>query len=93
MCIKIGNDELDTVKGLMTMCLNSIISDVFDIDFDDLKIEMSLTKDLSMSERQAFAITETIKEYFDGLEVDLIVNDTLGDLFNTVVTADFVSIY
>jgi len=89
MCIKIGNDELDSVKGLMIMCLNSIISDVFDIDFEDLDVNMSLTKNLKMTDAQAADVIEQIDEYFDGLSINLKENDTLEQLFNTVVAADF----
>ncbi len=92
MCIKIGNDELDSVKGLMTMCLNSIISDVFDIDFEDLELEMSLSKDFSMTAEQSKEISAQIEDYFDGLKIDIAENDTLEQLFNTVVAADFENI-
>jgi len=89
MCIKIGGDELDSVKGLMIMCLNSIISDVFDVDFEDLDVKMSLTRDLKMTTEQASEIHQQINEYFDGLEINLVENDSLEQLFNVVVAADF----
>ncbi len=92
MCIKIGNDELDTVKGLMTMCLNALISDIFDIDSEDLTLEMSLTNTLSMDDQQSRELTEQISEYFDGLEINLIENDSLEELFNAVVAAEFENI-
>jgi len=89
VCIKSGNSELSTVKSLMTMSLNSIIADVFDKDLDDIALELSLRSDLNMTDAQQQELAEVIAEYFDDLIVDFDKVDTLDDLFNIVVEAEF----
>jgi len=92
MCIKVGNDELDSVKALMTMSLNALIADVFDKELDDLKLNLSLTKDLGMDEEKEQKLTDLVAEYFDGLVVDWSKNDSLAELFQTVVNSEFEAI-
>jgi hypothetical protein len=89
MCIKVGDDELDSVKALMTMSLNALIAEVFDWELEDLKPELSLTRDLGMDEEKKQELTELIDEYFDGLWVDFTLNDSLEMLFKTVVESEF----
>jgi len=89
VCIKSGNSELSTVKSLMTMSLNSIIADVFDKDLDDIALELSLRSDLNMTDAQQQELAEVIAEYFDDLVIDFDKVDTLDDLFNIVVEAEF----
>ena len=92
MCIKAGNNELGSVKALMTMSLNSIIADVFDRDLDDLELEMTLRGDLGMDAGQQAELAEVIAEYFDDLLVDFNQVETLDDLFNIVVENEFAHI-
>ncbi len=89
MCIKAGNDELDSLKALMTMSLNALIAEVFDKDLDDLALNLSLTKDLGMDFEKEQELLLLINEYFDGLNVDLSENDSLAALFQTVVNSEF----
>ena len=89
MCIKAGDDELDSVKALMTMSLNALIAEVFDKDLEELELSLSLTRDLGMNSQKQQELAELIDEYFDGLSVDFSKNDSLGALFQTVVNAEF----
>ena len=89
MCIKIGDDELETVKALMTMSLNAVILDVFDLDLDDLELELSLTKDLGMDAEKQLELAEMIDDMFDGLVIDFNVTDTLEELFEVIIEAEF----
>ena len=89
MCIKVGRNELSSVKGLMTMSLNAIVADVFDVEPDELKRELRLREDLGMTDLQQSALAEMIAEYFDGVEVDLVNSATLGDIFEVVVDQEF----
>jgi len=73
----------------MTMSLNSIIADVFDKDLDDIALELSLRSDLNMTDAQQQELAEVIAEYFDDLVIDFDKVDTLDDLFNIVVEAEF----
>lgn len=89
MCIKIAEDELGTVKALMTMSLNAIIADVFDLDLDDIKAELCLREDLNMSAGQQQQLVDVIGEYFDDISVNLDEIKTLGELFERVVFSEF----
>lgn len=89
MCIKIAEDELGTVKALMTMSLNAIIADVFDLDLDDIKAELRLREDLNMSVGQQQQLVDVIGEYFDDIRVNLDEIKTLGELFERVVFSEF----
>ena len=89
MCIKVGNNELDSVKALMTMSLNALIADVFEIDLDDIDRQLSLRNDLGMNSAKEQELNELISEYFDGLEVDLNKNDRLDALFQSIIDTEF----
>lgn len=89
MCIKVGGNELDSVKGLMAISLNAIIADVFEVEPDELKREMSLRGDLRMTPQQQMSLSGMIAEYFDGIEINLDGNECLGDIFEVVVEQEF----
>lgn len=89
MCIKVGNNELDSVKGLMTISLNAIIADVFDLDLDDISPHLNLRNDLGMGEEKQSELADMVDEYFDGLRLDFSSLNTLGDLFDIVVEQEF----
>ncbi len=89
MCIKVGNNELDSVKALMTMSLNALIADVFEIDLDDIDRQLSLRNDLGMNSEKEQELNALIREYFDGLEVDLNKNDRLDALFQSIIDTEF----
>lgn len=89
MCIKVGGNELSSVKGLMTISLNAIIADVFEVEPDELKRETRLRDDLRMTPQQQNQLSEMIAEYFDGIEVDLDGSECLGDIFEVVVEQEF----
>lgn len=89
MCIRIGEDELDTVKGLMSMGLNAVISDTLAVELDELTPEMTLRHDLQMDAEKEQALREGIADCFDGLEVDLSTINTIGELFNRVIQEEF----
>jgi hypothetical protein len=89
MCIKAGKDELDSVKALMTMSLNAIIADVFDIDLHSIEPGLHLYADLNMDAQKQQELDEMLKEYFDGLQVDFGKLESLADLFEQVVESAF----
>ncbi|MCU7938601.1 MAG: hypothetical protein KZQ64_09880 [gamma proteobacterium symbiont of Bathyaustriella thionipta] len=89
MCIKAGNNELDSVKALMTMSLNALIADVFDVEPDEISRNLSLSKDLGMDTEKEQKLRELIGEYFDGLMINLSSNDSLDMLFQSVIDTEF----
>jgi len=90
MCIKIKDlNELGTVKALMTMSLNSIIEDIFNIEQSDIKLSHSLRADLRMSSNQESLLSDAIADYFDGSQPDLKQVKTLDNLFDLVIEQEF----
>ena len=92
MCIKAGKNELDSVQALMTMSLNALIAEVFDIEMDKIHRNLSLSKDLGMDSDKEKELNELIEEYFDGLVVNFTKNDSLDALFQAVVDTEFEAI-
>jgi len=89
MCIRVGNSELSAVKGLMTMTLNSIVADIFDLDLDEIKLDASLYDDLAMTPAQQEELTELIAEYFDGLNIDFKQVHKLDEIYELVIKTEF----
>jgi len=89
VCIKAGNNELGSVKALMSMSLNALIAEVFEQDLEKLKKSLSLTRDLGMNELKQAELSHMIAEYFDDLNVNFAKIDTLEQLFQTVVEVEF----
>jgi uncharacterized radical SAM superfamily Fe-S cluster-containing enzyme len=71
------------------MSLNSIISDVFNIDIDEIDPEMHLQDELNMDSDSQQELNESIAEYFDGLQIDLGSIGTLSELYEKVVENEF----
>lgn len=89
MCIKLGSNELGSVKGLMTISLNAIIADVFELDLDEISPQLNLRNDLGMDEEKQSELVDMVDEYFDGLTLDFSSLHTLRDLFDVVVEQEF----
>jgi hypothetical protein len=89
MCLKYGDDELDTVRSLMAMTLNSAIAMVFDLDIDDIELSMNFAEDLEMSVAQSNELQDLVAEYFDGIEIDLATITTVENLFDFVIHQEF----
>ncbi|NOQ80420.1 MAG: hypothetical protein GQ546_13595 [Gammaproteobacteria bacterium] len=89
MCVKVGNDELDSVKALMTMSLNALIAEVFDVELDEIDRNLSLSRDLGMDSEKENELNELIEEYFDGLVINFTKNDSLDALFQTFIDTEF----
>jgi len=89
MCFKAGNDELDTVKNLMSMSLSVVVADALEVEIEDVSPKALLVEDLGMTADKAELIKEGIAEYFDGLEIDFTRVRTLQDLLDVVVLNEF----
>jgi hypothetical protein len=82
-------NELGTVKVLMAMSFNSIIEDVFGVDQDKIELSLNLRSDLHMDTAKQEALADAIADYFDGIHPDLEKVQTLDNLFDMVVEAEF----
>ncbi len=88
MCIKIGDDEFDTVRNLMRMSLLALISETLEVDIDALDESQPLAPLLARNGAFGSELAELIADYFDGLRVEPSDYSTLGELFSAVIEAD-----
>lgn len=89
MCIKAGNDELDSVKNLMLMALRAAIAQALDVELEDIEPEVRLVADLGMDAEKGEELVELVADTFDGLTIDLETIETIGDLYECVVLHEF----
>ena len=73
----------------MDMSLDALIADTFKLNIEDINNELDLRKDLGMKDATEDELQETISEYFDGLEVNMKLMVTIGDLHQMVVEHEF----
>ena len=96
MCLKVSNmkneNEIDTVKALMSMILNAIISDVFQIDFEKVNLKQDLRKDLNMNMSQENLLKSMVSEYFNGYKLELPPKCTIQHLHNDLILHSFMNI-
>ncbi|HEA26538.1 MAG TPA: hypothetical protein ENH92_05385 [Ectothiorhodospiraceae bacterium] len=90
MCIRAGGEnELESVKNLMSMSLMAIISDSLDVEIDEIENSDHLQNDLKMIDSTRQTLEEQIADIFDGLQLDLTQIDTVGTLLELVVYNEF----
>ena len=90
MCIRAGGqNELESVKNLMSMSLMAIISDSLEVDIDEIKPSDHLKTNLHMDDHSRQTLEAQIADIFDGLQLDLTQIDTVGTLLELVVYNEF----
>lgn len=80
MCFKFGNDELETVRGLMTLTVYSVISDALKVDLDEIHANSNLVIDLGMTPKSQARLGKLIMEMFDDLTIDFSLVNSVQDL-------------
>ncbi|HFD79690.1 MAG TPA: hypothetical protein ENK05_04755 [Gammaproteobacteria bacterium] len=80
MCVRIGQDEEETVCGLMGLAVQAVICEVFALSPEQLSPQMRLSRDLGMNRQQSRELRSRIAELFDGLSVDVERMPTVGAL-------------
>jgi len=89
LCIKAGNNELDSVKAIMTMSLRAVIADIFDCNLDEIRPDMHMFTDPEMDAHKQLELEEMLADSFGGLQVDFTRIELLEDLFEQVVESAF----
>ena len=88
MCIKIGDDELDTVRALMSMTLNAVLADLFGVNPDAISPDLNLRRDLNLDAGKQCKLQQRVQEYFEGVRLDFARIETLDDLYRQVVAVE-----
>ncbi len=89
MCFKIGDNEFETVRGLMTMTVYSIISDTLGVSLESIEPESHLVNDLGMDLQKQEALKQSIKEMFDELTVEITPDSRVQDLVDMILLDEF----
>ncbi|MCG6863899.1 MAG: phosphopantetheine-binding protein [Thiogranum sp.] len=88
MCIKIGDDERETVRALMTMTLNAVVADLFGCDLNAISPDLNLRTDLNLDAAKQCKLQQRVQEYFGGVRFDFAHIETLDDLYRQVVAVE-----
>ncbi len=89
MCFKIGDDEFETVKGLMSMTVYSVISDVLNVELENIEPQSHLKKDLGMTDQTQRILTQSIMDMFDDLVIDISEECRVQNIIDQVLQDEF----
>jgi acyl carrier protein len=92
MCLKLGRDELDTVRNLMAMSLKAVVAEALGADLEDVKEEARLVEDLHRDATGAKALHELIADIFDDADIAPARLSTVADLLDKVVHSEFINL-
>ena len=87
--MKMGKDELETVRNLMAMSLKAVVADALEADLEEIVDETRLCEDLGMDSAGAERLRALIADIFDGLEVEPRQTPTFAALLERVVLREF----
>jgi hypothetical protein len=89
MCHKPDENELDTMKELLTRPLQAVIAECLNIDIDRVQPGSRLVADLGMSAPAKRRLQREIAFIFDCTEPELPNVMKVGELVNEVATIEF----
>lgn len=69
----------------MRMSMMVLLSELFDIDIEEISEDARLVEDLKLDKTKAARLNELIAEYFDGLQIDLNDTPTVDSLLDKIV--------
>jgi hypothetical protein len=87
--MKMGENELETVKNLMAMSLKAVVSEALHADMEGIDERTRLVDDLHMDNDGNARLKALIADIFDGLEVEPERMSTFGDLLERMVLSEF----
>ncbi|WP_427501611.1 hypothetical protein ACQE3E_10580 [Methylomonas sp. MED-D] len=86
MCGKFGGNEVESLQNMMSMAVQLVIADTFDLDVDDVSLDRDLQNDLGMDADLRDKLDSSIMEMFNQLHLDFNRIKTVADLVEQVVT-------
>ena len=88
MCGKMGKNEVDSMKNMMTLAVYYVVADVFDVDAMDLDVTTDFYKDLHSSQAMQNKLYESVSDMFNGLKLDGMHSHTVQDIVDQVVSIE-----
>ncbi|WP_426993944.1 hypothetical protein [Methylomonas sp. CM2] len=86
MCGKFGGNEVESLQNMMSMAVQLVIADTFDLDVDDVSLDSDLQNDLGMDADLRDKLDSSIMEMFNELHLDFSRIKTVADVVKQVVT-------
>ncbi|WGS88140.1 hypothetical protein [Methylomonas sp. UP202] len=86
MCGKFGGNEVESLQNMMSMAVQLVIADTFDLEVDDVSLDSDLQNDLGMDADLRDKLDSSITEMFNELHLDFSRIKTVADLVEQVVT-------
>jgi hypothetical protein len=80
MCPKLAEGEIASMEVLMTTVLNAEVMKVFGLDLAEVRPGLRLHADLAMNPSQGAQLRAFAAEYFDGVQLEIGPETTIGDL-------------
>ncbi len=85
MCGKMGENEVDSMKNIMTMCVYFVIADVLEVDIMDLEATTNLDKDLHCTVEMKRQLSTTMKDMFNGFSLEFEPDMSVKEVINQVM--------
>jgi len=89
MCIKVDENELDSMKELLTTPLNAVIAECLKVEVGRIQPGSRLVADLGMSSPAKRRLQREIAFIFDCMEPDMPSAMKAGDLVDQVASIEF----
>ena len=89
MRIKLDDNELDTMKELLTMALNAVVAEFLNVDVDRVHPGSRLKSDLGMSPAAKKRLQKEIAFIFDYEEIDIPNGMKVEELVDQVAKLEF----
>ncbi|OHX34389.1 hypothetical protein BJL95_17105 [Methylomonas sp. LWB] len=86
MCGKFGGNEVESLQNMMSMAVQLVIADTFDLNVDDVSLDSDLQNDLGMDADLRDKLDSSIMEMFNQLHLDFSRIKTVADVVKQVVT-------
>ena len=86
---KLDDNELDTMKELLTMALNAVIAEFLNVDVDRVRPGSRLVADLGMSPAAKKRLQKEIAFIFDCAELDMPNAMKVEELVDKVAHIEF----
>jgi len=89
MRIKLDDNEIDTMKELLTMALNAVVAEFLNVDVDRVHPGSRLKSDLGMSPAAKKRLQKEIAFIFDCKEIDMPNAMKVEELVDQVAHIEF----
>ncbi len=92
MCGKFGDDEIESMRNMMSLAVYSVLADIFDVNMSEISPNSDLENDLRMTASIREQLDEKIKEMFDNFHVDFSKAKNVQDIVDQIIENKMMSV-